>query len=165
MIWDRSGATTARSRSLVALLFVLLLAGGWAGPAARRLAAGAAADPPLEQRLAGEALRAAGAPDRIATNTSMLAFYAHDPRLFGVPGSYRPLPSDLTCFDLARALPERGATVALMELGQFQPAVEITPGCSLRLVASLTMPESPRALGVYLPEEGDSVRPEVSTHP
>ena len=157
-LWDRIGPSTARRRSLMVLCFVLLLAVGWVGPVARRLAAGSPLDPLLEQRLAGEALRAAGSTDRIATNTLILSFYAHDPRLFGAPGSYRPLPGHQACPDLSRALRERGATVALMELGQFQPAVEITPGCPLSVVIPQRVTGSPRGFAMYRLNEGEPAR-------
>ncbi len=138
-------------RAPAAGVLLLLVTVCWAPTFVRARARPSASNRELERQAAQLALQRAGEPGAVASNNPVLSFYAGDPRLFGPPRRYEPLPWDASCSDLAAILRERGARVAVLDRGDLARFAETeAEHCPLDLAFRLTDPEGERVISILV---------------
>jgi hypothetical protein len=146
VIGARLAAESGRRRIVAVASLLALILLGWGGSLSQAVHAPGRVPP--EARAAQMALGQGAEPGRIATNSSVIAFYLADADLFGAPGSFKPFPSDGRCEELIRNLEARGASLVVLDRpdNADSGAPFPTPGCPIRLVSKILDPEHSREI-------------------
>ena len=115
----------------------------------------------IEHRVIDEVERLSGDRRGFLTNNPALSFYVRDPRLLGPTGSYRSLPLDPGCSQVASLMRESGVRVAVLDLTAHPSTIDPgEAGCPLHLAFRLADPEKDRVVLIFtLPGAVEPPRP------
>jgi Dolichyl-phosphate-mannose-protein mannosyltransferase len=153
-LWDQLRAN-AWPEGLLASSALILVATQWSPSIARAVGTGRLDPLRIERDLARRALALENDVTLIANNSPVVSFYLRDPRLFGPPGHYEPLPLAFECAALVEAMTARGTRVAILDQWAVDRApTALGPECPVRLVETMFDPDSRRRLDlVAFPSE------------